>query len=653
MAIEKVIDIKVQGNADEAVGTLRQQLKAAVLEVQKLSEAYGENSKQAIEAAKRAAAIKDKIEDANDAVLAFKGEGAFLATSKALSSVASGFAAVQGAQALFGVQSKEVEATLLKVQSAMALSQGLAGLEDAGRSFKQLKAVAVDAFKGIKTAIGSTGIGLLVIALGTIYAYWDDIKEAVSGVSEEQKKLNAASQKNVDLEAEKLKAIGNQDNILKLQGKSEKEILDIKIKQTDEAIAANKINQQNQILNTKLAVQGAQRNYEMLKSYIDFVSIPTRFLYENAAKSINNIIDLLNKIPGVNIKGKLDEALGDKAADYIAKLGFDPEKVKEEGDKTVKASQETIDKLVNDRAGYQLSKQAIDKEAKDKLDASEQKNLDDAKAAAKKEAEELLKIQQEYAQKARDLQREEGYKAQDDVEAARKANADRLLSEQELAIQTENEAYKIKYDNAVKAGQDTEELEIQHLNNLNDIRLKSDAEDLKIKQDNAAATEEIEKRKQAARQQYLAAGANTLKQAASLLGESTDAGKAAAIAAATIETYQSAVSSYNSLSGIPIVGPALGAVAAGVAVASGIANVKKILSVKTPKGGGGGGGNVPSGGGAPSAPQFNVVGNSGVNQLAGIMATNEQTPVKAYVVPSDVTTGQSLDRNIIRNASLG
>jgi hypothetical protein len=96
----------------------------------------------------------------------------------------------------------------------------------------------------------------------------------------------------------------------------------------------------------------------------------------------------------------------------------------------------------------------------------------------------------------------------------------------------------------------------------------------------------------------------------------------------------------------------LGGVAAGVAVVAGLANVKKILSVKTPKGGGGGGG-VPTGGGAPSAPQFNVVGNSGVNQLAGIMATNEQTPVKAYVVPSDVTTGQSLDRNIIKNASLG
>jgi hypothetical protein len=62
-----------------------------------------------------------------------------------------------------------------------------------------------------------------------------------------------------------------------------------------------------------------------------------------------------------------------------------------------------------------------------------------------------------------------------------------------------------------------------------------------------------------------------------------------------------------------------------------------------------------SGGGAAggAAPQFNVVGNSGVNQLANVMSTQQQTPVKAYVVPSDVTTGQSLDRNIIRNASLG
>jgi chemotaxis protein histidine kinase CheA len=89
-------------------------------------------------------------------------------------------------------------------------------------------------------------------------------------------------------------------------------------------------------------------------------------------------------------------------------------------------------------------------------------------------------------------------------------------------------------------------------------------------------------------------------------------------------------------------------------VATTIAATAKALSAV----GGGGGGSAPStGGGATggggAAPQFNVVGNSGVNQLANVLNTQEQTPVKAYVVPSDVTTGQSLDRNIIRNASLG
>jgi hypothetical protein len=95
----------------------------------------------------------------------------------------------------------------------------------------------------------------------------------------------------------------------------------------------------------------------------------------------------------------------------------------------------------------------------------------------------------------------------------------------------------------------------------------------------------------------------------------------------------------------------------GISIASILAASAKGLAAL---GGGGGGAGAPSNtgagggtGGGDNAPQFNVVGNSGVNQLANVLNTQEQTPVKAYVVPSDVTTGQSLDRNIIRNASLG
>lgn len=70
---------------------------------------------------------------------------------------------------------------------------------------------------------------------------------------------------------------------------------------------------------------------------------------------------------------------------------------------------------------------------------------------------------------------------------------------------------------------------------------------------------------------------------ATIFGAETKAGKAAAIAQATIDTYKSATSAFSSLSGIPIVGPILGAIAAGAAVAAGLINVKKIASTKSPE----------------------------------------------------------------------
>ena len=72
-----------------------------------------------------------------------------------------------------------------------------------------------------------------------------------------------------------------------------------------------------------------------------------------------------------------------------------------------------------------------------------------------------------------------------------------------------------------------------------------------------------------------------------------------------------------------------------------------------------GGGSGPSAGGAgggmaaPAAPSFNVVGASSTNQLAQTISSKEQQPLRTYVVSSDVSTAQSLDRNIIQSASIG
>jgi hypothetical protein len=139
------------------------------------------------------------------------------------------------------------------------------------------------------------------------------------------------------------------------------------------------------------------------------------------------------------------------------------------------------------------------------------------------------------------------------------------------------------------------------------------------------------------------------------LGKETAAGKAAAVASALISTYQGAQDSYASLAKIPVVGPALGFAAAAAATVAGMANVKAITSTKTPQTAGGGGTpsvSAPSRPSAPQPPAFNIVGAGAGNQLAETIAGQTQKPIKAFVTSQDVTTAQSLERNIVEGASI-
>jgi len=96
------------------------------------------------------------------------------------------------------------------------------------------------------------------------------------------------------------------------------------------------------------------------------------------------------------------------------------------------------------------------------------------------------------------------------------------------------------------------------------------------------ASIEIDKAQAASKREEVALVGNALGQLSEIIGKDTVAGKAFAIAKATIDTYQSAVAAYKSLAGIPIVGPILGGIAAAAAVATGIATVKKIVAVQVP-----------------------------------------------------------------------
>lgn len=183
---EEIVGLKIQvdgSDVGKSVGSLKQQLREAQSEVAALSDKFGATSKEAINAAKKAAELKDRIGDAKALTDAFNPDAKFKALTASLSGVAGGFAALQGAVGLFGNKADAVEKTLLKVQSAMALSQGLQAVGESIDSFKQLGAVVKsgvsNAFGTLRSAIISTGIGALVVGVGLLIANFETVKKVV------------------------------------------------------------------------------------------------------------------------------------------------------------------------------------------------------------------------------------------------------------------------------------------------------------------------------------------------------------------------------------------------------------------------------------------------------------------------------------------
>lgn len=195
MAEKKIIELEVKNN----LGSLKSQLREAQAEVAKLSEQFGVTSKEAANAAKRAAELKDQIEDAKALTDAFNPDAKFKALSSSLGGVASGFAAYQGALGLIGVESKEVEAQLLKVQSAMALAEGLqslGGLKDSMIALGSvIKNQVVTAFATLKGAMMATGIGLVIAAIGTAIYLMDQYNDEIEDNIQKQKRLNEENKK--------------------------------------------------------------------------------------------------------------------------------------------------------------------------------------------------------------------------------------------------------------------------------------------------------------------------------------------------------------------------------------------------------------------------------------------------------------------------
>jgi hypothetical protein len=474
-------------------------------------------------------------------------------------------------------------------------------------------------FKGLKAAIVSTGIGAIVVALGLIVAYWDDIKELVSGVSAEQEALLATQKKSVEASQMASDAISGTANTLKLQGKSERDILNMKKAQTDEtikALEAQLITQQE--IKTQ-QVETAQRNKNILQGIIAFLTLPITLLLG----SVDAITQTLAKL------GILDggTSLAEGFTGGIADMVFSPDDVAKKGDEAIAETQKQLTKLKNTRDGYILQQNEQDKAVEDKKKEAKQKEIDDEAARKKTQAD------KDYQEKLNTLQK---------IEDLENQYFESKLSKEDQEINKVREKYFALIEAAKLYGEDTTVLEAAQTAAIKAIKDK--------------AAEEDTARELALKQQRISAVGSTFGQIANILGKNSAAGKAAAIAQATINTYQGVTEVWGNKSVLPEPFATIQKVVSTATVlASGLKTVKQIKSVPKPKGvtGGssGGGGGAPSGGGA-APPAFNIVGGSGTNQLADTIAEASNKPSRSYVVSSDVTTSQELERKTVADASI-
>ena len=645
MAIKKTIDIDINTNADEAakefdkfgkavntadksVTDLNKTFEEVYGEMQPLTTRMGEAEDRLYElaaagdtASAEYQGLLQKVGDyrkvqiqtdlAVDAAATTMGQK----LGGALTGATGGFSAVQGVMGLVGGESEELEKALLKVQSALAIQQGVQGIREAIPAFKQLGTSAIKALKGIKTGIAATGVGVLLVAVGAIVAYWDEITELL-GVNNESLEEQLELEKQISEEKAKQKSEMQQtiqDNnkfitrriqILKL----EEDIKDLSIDQEKNA---------DEIFKKQIKIN----NLKQIQIGVELFSLD----------------GLLSKQEKINLQIQ-EQTLIREEQRLIAQKTF-----------------------------------ADAKKAEEAAAERRKKRIDDAKKLAELEEQRiqnLINLENEYLDELARIEEENFKRTQSEQDNEEQAVRDKYFTLETLAA-----------DNADALI----EIEIAKANELNDIRLKYDdieyqnelAAAARLKEINEKEIQEAidgEEKKRLAKLKEIDDGLNYAKQGADAvqqLGDLVFANKMSKLEKGSKEEEELARKQFKfnkalqlggaiidagkaitaSLASAPIaIGPVpnpAGIASLAFAATTSAVNIAKIASTKFESPGGAPDSPSPDVGGG-SAPNFNVVGDSGVNQLA----TLQQQPTQAYVVSGEVTTAQALDRNRVQNATL-
>lgn len=589
-------------------GEVKKAIKDAEFQALALSQQFGETDDRVIALRKQIGALKDSIEDSAAATKNYAGSAAiFPAVAKSVQGIAAGFSAAQGAIGLFGGEAKNVEKALLKVQSAMALSQGLGDLIEAKDSFINLGSVikggVVNAFNALKTAIGATGIGLLVISLGLLVANFDKVKKAVLDFIPGLAKVG---QFFGDL-------INAVTDFVGITSEAERQLE--KLQKTTE--------RGNEEIKNRIKVLQAQGGKE-------------KEIYEESQKLVENDLNVLRKT--LSAKGELTDEEQKKFRELqtekeVLRLN-ETRRIEEENKKQAES---------NKKRNEEILKQ--NEEARLKALEAEQKRRDEVLDVEKQ----IRSIRQETELAGLSEREKRILAAQQELDNNLMLYQGNLDARQKAYILYEEQIKLAKAQTDLEESEAEAEKTTKFYGNLAEraaATMSAVTDELKLKQDAAEFDDKLQRAKT---QTQIGLASETLNILGGLVDQNSIAGKAIAVSQAIINTYQGATKALAQ-------GGMFGQVAAAAVIAQGLLSVKKIVSTKVPSakgkgdvggaGGSGGAGGVSSA--APMGPQAPQAATTNLSSST-INALGNQA-IKAYVVETDVTTNQQRIKAIQQRA---
>lgn len=627
---------------DEVVASSKS-LKAQLRDLQAQLANTEPDSAKYRELSQAAGELKDRIGDAAEAVGTQAG-GAFERVSGSLGLVTSRIANLDFEGAAEGAKLLAQNITQIKPGD---ITKGIQGIGSA--------------FASIGKALLTNPIFLIGAAIAAAIVYADELLSLIDGVTDAETQALDVQKERAALAKEQVDLISSQEQQLKLQGKTEKEITALKLQALDTAI----LEQQAVVETTRIQAEGqikaAERNAEYLKTFLDFVTFPQRKLAEFFEGFVNGSIDILNKlglgIEKINVSGVFEDV-----NNFIVKQVFDPAAERKNQEQIVKDAEKSLNQLNEQRAGIINSQNASEKAAREKA-------ANDAKSQEEKAAAEIKAIRDK--ELADELARIDALN-----EARKKANEDRIVQEeaqfallQDLTLTAQQKeiqaAVKLAEERLIIAGTDANLQKLvaedrdKSITEINAKYAQAQVDTTKAANDaEVQSAQEAEAKKIQTRQQSFAKGLELAQNAIAVLQAFSDAStkngerdakkkfrtdKALAIGAATVQTA-SAVTGALTAGGNPVK-LATGAqfVEAAVAGALGLAQIIKIKNSQF--GGGATGGNdssssVPStggGGDTGSQPaQFNPLASSFLQDRP------EQLTPRAYVLAGDVASQQEV-----------